>query len=331
MHFKSIVLSGVVFSMVMGFSSLAASEVNPCNPKGLERPPIWAALKDLPCDSKDARVQAAANVTLGSTGEMKAALSPIETPLSEVEGMCVVNVHWHFGAEHENKGTYDIAGAEWQAKHGQPPSKREAGLELGNQCPGYDPSDPKYTTPYEFEYCTDMRVGYTYEFHWPNSNLGMCGTKWQYQSPFMNGVLCKANQADLSPGDAVASVFDSKSTKIGVQAQVFTVVNDSAYDYPEWDSLKGWNTALTKDVAIYQGSTTGLRNGNEVCRATGGMVSWQVDRGCHLISAKALDNLCKAMKAQKVDMSSDTGPQNARKTTAAAITTNVPMGRRQNP
>ena len=51
-----------------------------------------------------------------------------------------------------------------------------------------------------------------------------------------------------------------------------------------------------------------------------------MDRGCHLISAKALDNLCKEMKAQKVDMSQDTRPRNARKTTDAAITTNVPMG-----
>jgi len=47
-----------------------------------------------------------------------------------------------------------------------------------------------------------------------------------------------------------------------------------------------------------QGSTTGQINGNLVCRGTGGMVTWQVDRGCHLISAKAFDRLCKRMRRQ---------------------------------
>ena len=303
-------------------TSPSGSEVNPCNPNDLPKPPIWEALADLPCDNEATRVQAAADVTVGSTGDLKAALSPIETPFTEVEGMCAVNVHWHLGAEHKNTGTYDIPGADWITMHGQ---TLEGENEPGNFCRGYDASDAKYTTEYEFEHCSDMRVGHTYEIHWPHSNLGMCGSEWQYQTHFMNGVLCKANEANLSPADAVVSVFETKTTKIGVQAQVFTVVNDSAYDYPDWEPLNGWNTALANDVAIYQGSTTGQKRGNESCRATGGMVTWQVDRGCHLISAKAFDNLCKAMKAQKADMSGDTHPHNARQTTAAAITTDVPM------
>ena len=110
----------------------------------------------------------------------------------------------------------------------------------------------------------------SYKVHWPNSNLGICGSEWQYQSHFMNDVLCQANEAGLSPADAVAFVFDSKSTKLGLQGQVFPIVNDPACDYPDWDALKGWNTALAKDVAIYQGSTTGLKDGNEVCTSTGG-------------------------------------------------------------
>ncbi len=313
-------------SLSVSAADIPATDVNPCNPKGLERPPIWAALVDHSCESKDTRVQAGADVTFGSKGKMKAALTPIQTPYTEVEGMCVVNVHWHLAAEHKNAGTYDIPGAEWIAKHdgGRKPA---GGIEAGNFCPGFDASDPKFTTDYEFEHCTNMKVGYTYEVHWPYSNLGMCGTPWQYQSPFMNGVLCKANAGGLSPADAVASVFDTKSTKIGVQAQVFTVVNDPAYDLPDWDSMKGWNTALAEDVAIYQGSTTGLKDGNKVCTSTGGMVTWQVDRGCHLISAKAFDNLCRIMKEQKSDMSGDVYPHNSRKTTAPAITTDVPMGR----
>jgi hypothetical protein len=327
----------LAISLLVFSSSLAAAsssegagdgEVNPCNPKALTFPPISEALNvPIACSDAGAKVQSGADVTFGSKGTMKASLMPIATPLSEVEGMCAVNVHWHLGAEHRNKGTYDIPGADWVTQHGDDASFPQ-GIEAGNFCPGFDAKDPKFTTAYKFEHCTDMKVGYTYEMHWPNSNLGMCGSEWQYQTPFMNGVLCKATAGNLTPGDAVASVFDAKSTKIGVQGQIFTIVNDPAYDYPDWDALKGWNTALAEDVAVYQGSTTGLKDGNKVCTRSGGMVSWQVDRGCHLISAKAFDNLCKIMKQQKSDMSADTRPRNARKTTAPAITTNVAMGRK---
>ena len=89
--------------------------------------------------------------------------------------------------------------------------------------------------------------------------------------------------------------------------------------------MTGFNKDLATNVAIYQGSTTGQKNGNEDCRGTGGMVTWQVDRGCHMISAAAMDNLCKTMKEQADDMSSDTHPHNARTTTAAAITTDIAM------
>lgn len=89
--------------------------------------------------------------------------------------------------------------------------------------------------------------------------------------------------------------------------------------------LAGWNTELAQDIAVYQGSTTGQKNGDETCRGTGGMVTWQVDRGCHKISAKSFDKMCKAMLQQKDDMKGDVVPHNARITTGDFITTDVPM------
>jgi len=68
------------------------------------------------------------------------------------------------------------------------------------------------------------------------------------------GVLCKANEAGMTADEAVEAVFTTRTAKIGVQAQVFTVVDDDAYDYPSWDILNGWNTDLATDVAIYQAS-----------------------------------------------------------------------------
>lgn len=303
----------------------AVVEVNPCNPDDEAKPPIWDALANLDCDEDYVGVQSAADVTPGATGELTAELLPITEPFTDVEGMCAVNVHWHLGAEHLNEGTYDIPGEDWMHAN-DPHHHADPDVEPGNFCPDYDAEDAKFTTPYEFEHCSEhMKVGYTYEIHWPHSNLGMCNTEWQFQSPFMNGVLCQANEAHVDPLDAVDTVFESKTTKIGVQAQVFTIVNDPAYDYQGWDALGGWNTDLANDVATYQGSTTGQQDGNETCAGTGGMVTWQVDRGCHLISARAVDELCRVMKEQKVDMSGDTHAHNARATTDPSITSDIPM------
>jgi len=329
-------------------------KTNPCtagaNADG--KPAIWAALANVECGGQDLAksgggVQSGADVTVGSNGTMTAGLEPITAPYG-TQGMCPVNVHWHLGAEHKNTGTFDQP----------PPANLDANTrrrlastnEAGHWCPAIDGAAQgiNMADDYAWEHCSDMHVGYTYELHWPHSNFGMCGSEWQYQSHFMDGVLCQGNAmiADtaakglvagqagfLDIAGAVGAVFSgatdygSRTAKLGVHAQVFTLTNDAAHDYPEWDMMSGFNTELAEDVAIYQGSTTGQKNGNEDCRATGGMVTWQVDRGCHKISARAMDYLCKQMKEQADDMSSDTHPHNARETTAAAITTDIPMTR----
>ena len=153
---------------------------------------------------------------------------------------------------------------------------------------------------------------------------------------FLAGVLCGANQLvaagtyDVAATIALvttegATGFAGRTGKLGVQAQVFTLTNDPAHDYPAWDMMTGFNKDLATNVAIYQGSTTGQKNGNNDCRGTGGAVTWQVDRGCHMISAKAMDGLCKQMGMQADDMHSDMHPHNSRVTTDAAITTDIAM------
>lgn len=98
---------------------------------------------------------------MGSSGLLDATLSPVETHFNEA-GMCVVNVHWHLGAEHKNVGTYDIDGEEWMEQHGKTKPKAHGAnvvpghgygygnvkgavplgehddIDPGNFCPGYD-------------------------------------------------------------------------------------------------------------------------------------------------------------------------------------------------
>merc|ERR1711924_536804 len=137
--------------------------------------------------------------------------------------LCPVNVHWHLGTEHRSEGQLAL---------------KEGGVRQGMLCHHYKEDDPKFTTPYEWKYCKDMEVGQTYEVHWPHSAAGACGTKWQYQYPFYDGVFCRDGIITIAPLNTYKTV--------GVQGQVFTIVNDgkdlakAAYKPPENLMLHAW-------------------------------------------------------------------------------------------
>lgn len=179
------------------------------------------------------------------------------------------------------------------------------------QCKLYDANDAKFTTEYDFKFCSDMHVGETYEIHWPQSAAGACGTPYQYQTPFYDGVFCKDDIITLDP----LNTFQ----KIGVQSQVFTVVNDEDYYYP--DLIRGMivepanndtpQGEFGQNVAKYTGSTTGTSRDNTLCSKFT-PITWQVDRDCHLISASSFDKMCADMLQQRDDLSGDTEPHGAR-------------------
>jgi hypothetical protein len=94
------------------------------------------------------------------------------------------------------------------------------------------------------------------------------------------------------------------ASAVGVQGQVFTIVNDEDYYYP--DLMRGMivDGDFGKDMAMYTGSTTGTSRDNDICSQYT-PITWQVDRKCHLISASTFDKMCADMKAQRDDMSED--------------------------
>jgi len=251
--------------------------------------------------------QAGANVTAGYVGHMDTGdRAPITTPYWQA-GLCPVNVHWHLGAEHLSMGEFDEDGVGPTSPHGHRRLGATGTVRQGFQCHHYDAADAKFTTPYEWKHCTNMEVGQTYEVHWPHSAAGKCGTPHQYQTPFYDGVFCVDGVISLSP----LNTFE----KIGVQSQVFTIVNDEHYYYP--DLIKGMivDGDFGADVAKYTGSTTGTSRNNEVCsRYT--PITWQVDRKCHMISASTFDKMCQDMKAQADDMSGDLHPHGSRELVA---------------
>ena len=248
--------------------------------------------------------QAGANVTKGYVGDLAVDYTPITTPYYQ-QGMCPVNVHWHLGAEHLSVGEYDENGTgpavdqNGVAINNNNRALAEERVDQGFRCNKYDESEPMFTTPFEWKHCVGMQVGETYEVHWPHSAAGACGTPNQYQTPFYDGVFCNLDMETLqtlTPQDIANAV--------GVQAQVFTIVNDEQYFYP--DLMRGMIVEGDKgaDMAIYTGSTTGSSRDNDICSSYS-PITWQVDRKCHLISASTFDQMCADMMNQRDDMSED--------------------------
>lgn len=274
-------------------------EVNPCEGK---KPSSVAYFDNQACvvDSIVAVLeQAGANVTKGYYGEMDVSgREPITESYSDV-GLCPVNVHWHLGAEHLSVGEYD--------ENGKGPGDDHRTLaedaRLGFRCHYYDENDPKFTTEYDWQYCEGMHVGETYEVHWPHSAAGACGTKWQYQTPFYDGVFCTDGIVSLDP----LNTYEM----IGVQGQIFTIINDE--DYYRDGLINGMvvDGDFGADITAYTGSTTGTTRDNVVCSKYT-PITWQVDRNCHLVSASSFDKMCKDMMEQADDMSGDLYAHGAR-------------------
>jgi len=252
--------------------------------------------------------QSGTNVTVGykGTNTKTAGTANLYTGSYYEKGLCPVNVHWHLGAEHLSVGEYD--------ENGKGPAHRRLAtdIRLGFRCHHYDANDPKFTTEYNWQHCVNTHVGETYEVHWPHSQAGACGTPNQFQSPFYDGVLCHISKlGDLS----------KLPSQVGVQGQVYTIVNDEAYFYP--DLLRGMivDGDFGKDITAYTGSTTGTTRSNEKCSAYA-PITWQVDRTCHLISASTFDKMCADMKQMGDDMSMDLHPHGARELVTNGLAAN---------
>jgi hypothetical protein len=272
--------------------------------------------------------QAGGDVTMNGDGSFTQGgsdagdVTPIDTPYYQA-GLCPVNVHWHLGAEHRSAGEFDENGTGPAAASRKLLASSEE-VRLGGRCYHYDATDPKFTTAYDWKHCVDMKVGETYEVHWPHSQFGACNTPNQYQTPFYDGVFCALDQATAASVNSATTgdvALVSTHTQIGVQSQTFTIVNDEDYYYP--DLMRGMIVDGDRGTEItgYTGSTTGTSRDNEKCSAYG-PITWHVDRKCHLISASSFDKMCADMKTQRDDMSGDFYAHGSREVVADDLTAN---------
>jgi len=284
------------------------------------------ALNNIACFENGVRKameQSGADVTEGYQGGVKTNLEPITKPYYKT-ALCPVNVHWHLGAEHRSAGEFDEHGTSPKNNlvpaDDNPEDTRRLGSKAryGYACKKYSTSDARFNTEYPWKYCKDMHVGETYEVHWPHSALGACGTPYQYQDPFYDGVFC-----GLTPEILGGLSQQDIASSVGVQGQVFTIINDESYYYPEM--IRGMivdaEHSMGTNVAVYTGSTTGTTRNNEVCSSYA-PITWQVDRKCHIISASSFDKMCADMLQMRDDMSGDIHPHGARELVFRNLTAN---------
>jgi len=263
----------------------------------------------VPCD--EAFEQSPADITVGAMGTLGPNLATNPAVYRDID-MCAANVHWHLGAEHYNKGTFDVRGDEFiESLTGEGMESRKLagdvtpGFFCNKEAGGYDENDPMYTTEYEWEYCENMHVGYTYEVHWPHSDAAPCGL----MSDGLGGLFCLG-----------------MPTKAGVEGQVFVIVNDDSGKYDQPRLIEHMvDVTPESDIAKYTGSSTGTGHNNEICSPYN--VQWQVDRACHKVSARSFDAMCKVMK-EVFGMSKDLYPHGSRVLVDPAFVTSDPMKRK---
>lgn len=318
-----------------------ASAENPCHGKKPDENPYFDNVQCVIDGVSQALEQAAGDVTKGYSGAIDAKggsdvtdsngrslpRDPMVGPYKD-HGLCPVNVHWHLGAEHRSAGEFDEDGSgphHSDDDHGATDAahRQLAGdVRQGLQCHHYDELDPKFTSHYDWKHCVGMEVGETYEVHWPHSAAGMCGTVHQYQTPFYDGVFCRDGIISVNPLNVHRTV--------GVQAQIYTIVNDEDYYYPDMmagstvDAVRGMGV----DIATYTGSTTGTSRSNEICSKYS-PITWQVDRKCHMVSASSFDKMCQDMKSVADDMSDDLHAHGAREVVDRRFVANNQVNRRK--
>merc|ERR1711906_76149 len=276
------------------------SEANVCAGKKLKS-------DNAACVDLEVSPQAGANVTLGYLGNLDVGDLEPNTKDYFASSMCPVNVHWHLGTEHYSVDEYDENGDGPDGNADAPDwaertrALAEGEIRDGFRCHHYDAEDEKFTKEYEWKHCVGMKVGETYEVHWPHSAAGACGTVNQYQTPFYDGVFC-----NLPMETFLTLGKQDIASAVGVHGQVFTIVSDENYFYS--DMIRGMivdaEMGMGTDVTFYTGSTTGTTRDNDIC-STYTPITWQVDRKCHMISASSFDKMCYDMKMQRDDMSDD--------------------------
>ena len=206
----------------------------------------------------------------------------------EFPNLIHVNTHFHLGGEHQNveDGGYSLNSTDAVLGDVVPNDIR----------PGYfcapvsqepEMGDNWTLADYNWTSCKNVKMGYTYEFHWVHSTAGP-----------IDGVL----------SGGLGGVFNrSINPTAFVRGQICRIVNWPEQEYKMFNTT--WREPV-RDSVVYIGSTTGTSYDNYKCSPA--EVTWHVDRECCILSAQNMDRMCADLLEYGRNMEGDVQPAPSR-------------------
>lgn len=214
----------------------------------------------------------------------------------EFPNLIHVNTHFHLGGEHQNvdAGGYSLNYTE--AVLGDiVPNDIRPGYFCAPVDQGPVPNVDNWTLDdYTWKNCTNVKMGYTYEFHWVHSTAG---------------------PIDRVLSGGLGGVFNrSINPTAFVRGQICRIVNWPEQEYKMFNTT--WREPV-RDSIVYIGSTTGTSYDNYKCSPA--EVTWHVDRECCILSAQNMDRMCYDLLEYGRNMDGDVQPAPSRLLVAPII------------
>ncbi|CAE7785217.1 unnamed protein product, partial [Symbiodinium necroappetens] len=247
---------------------------------------------------EDAEPQSPRDLTPTFKGGLQARVRPLDGDATP--RFIQANLHFHLGAEHKSEIPNGYFHEADDVGLATPLVRPDPSIREGYFC-GLDDVSSDDRDFYNFTFCKDVSVNYTYEFHWVFST----------GAPLI-GLRDEGAEGQLGITDGLGGALNrTNNPKIIVRGQVCRIIyNKSLVDVEaDYDNfVNQWRQPPLGRAVRYIGSTTGTDFNNSVCSPL--EVNWHVDTECCTLSAQTFDRLCEAMEGQ--GLSKDLAPKPSR-------------------
>ena len=238
-----------------------------------------AAEKRADLNCSDAEPQSPRDVTPGFKGGLEARVRPLDGDATP--RFIQANLHFHLGAEHKSNipngyyQTFQEVGIQ------EPLVRPSTDIRPGFFC-GLDDFPSSDLQDFDFQFCKNVSVGYTYEFHWVFST----------GAP-LTGLRDEGDEGQLGITDGLGGALArTVNPKIIVRGQACRIINNQSLVDVEadYDNLVNqWRQPPLGKAVRYIGSTTGTAFDDNVCSPL--EVNWHVATECCTLSAQTFDRL----------------------------------------
>ena len=226
---------------------------------------------------EDAEPQAPRDLTPTCLGELEARVRPLDGDATP--RFIQANLHFHLGAEHKSNITNGYYKTFQEVGLQEPLVRPSEDIRPGFFC-GLDDVPSSGLEDFNFQFCKNVSVGYTYEFHWVFST----------GAP-LTGLRDEGDEGQLGITDGLGGALARTiNPRIIVRGQICRIINNQSLVDVEADYnnlVNQWRQPPLGQGVRYIGSTTGTAFNNEVCSPL--EVNWHVDTECCTLYAQTFD------------------------------------------